>query len=284
MKTILIGACSDLGVHHNGTKNGPIEILKDYKDKIMLYQNENYIKSLDKKDLRKNLEELNIFNQKLYQIIDKEIKKGNIPLTIGGDHSISISSALASRNNNNIGIIWIDAHTDFNTFETTTTGNIHGLPLATITGYKNQILRTFGNNTINPKNAVIIGARSIDSLEYDNLNNAGITYYTTKDIYKYGIQKIVEKSILIASNNTEGIHISCDLDIIDPSFAPGVSVPELNGITDKDILKITKEILKFKNLIKSYDLVELNPDKDINNKTLKIANTLLKTIKSSLEN
>ncbi len=283
MKITLIGACSDLGVHHNGASMGPKVLLKDFNDSIMIETNKNYVKSLDKNDLRKNEDEVNKFNSNLYDAVNTEIINGNFPLIIGGDHSVSIASALASSNNKKIGIIWVDAHTDFNTFETTITGNIHGLPLATIVGYHNEELRGFNlYNTINPKNAVIIGARSIDEAEYKNLEDAGVTYFTTKDIKKNGIQNIVSEAFKIALNGTDGVHISCDLDVIDPLIAPGVSVPEINGITDKDILEITDVILKYKENIVSYDIVEFNPLNDIDNKTEQLALTILEKVKNMI--
>jgi len=285
MKITLIGAGGDLGVNCDGAKEGAVKLLNEYQDKIMIYQDENYVKSIDSNDLRKNESEIIKFNSKLYNIVDSEIKKGNVPITVGGDHSVSIASALASRNNKKVGIIWIDAHSDFNTFKTTVTGNIHGLPLATIVGYGNDELREFClGECINPKNTVIIGARSIDDLEYENLSLAGVKYYTTDDIKKIGIENIVKEAFSISLNDTLGVHISCDLDIVDPNYAPGVSVPEINGISEDDILKLTDEVLKYKDSICSYDLVEFNPYRDTSDKTLNLAKNILEKVKQKMEN
>lgn len=207
------------------------------------------------------------------------VNNNNFPLTIGGDHVIAISSALASINkHNNMGIIWVDAHGDFNTFKTTITGNLHGLPLAVITGYEKEDLSKFHNkNFYNFKNSVILGARDIDPLEYENIKDAGVTIITTEDIKKYGAREMCNKAIEIASNNTNGIHVSYDLDVIDPEFAPGVSVPAKNGINVKEAYEILDELLK-QNNIKSMDLVELNPSRDIDNKTGKIADYIVNEI------
>lgn len=286
MKPILIGASSDLGVHVNGASLGPIIIIKKVQtiDKIVLKQDINYQKSLAKNDLRKNFLELNKYNEKLYKTI-LEYNQEYFPITIGGDHSISIASILASsKKNTDIGIIWIDAHPDFNTFATTITGNIHGLPLATVANYHNEELAFFHDgNFINSKNIVIIGARSIDKLELLNLKQAGITYFTTNDIKKYGCEEIINKALNIILANTSKIHISFDLDVIDPLIAPGVSIPENSGINLEEALTINKLLLKHINNIVSFDLVEYNPLKDKDQKTLTIANNILTELLNKLE-
>ena len=284
MKSIFFGAGSDLGVHIDGSNLAPRTIIKKLcrfnNEFYLLEKNANIIKSKNKNDLRKNEKEIMNFNKKLYNTICEK-SKNFFPILIGGDHSVSIASALAScKKNGKIGIIWIDAHPDYNTYETTITGNIHGLPLAAITGYKCNELTSFHNGvTIDPKNCVIVGARSIDELEKENLHNAGGTIFTTQDLKSNGIQQIMKKAFEIASYNTNGIHISYDLDVIDPKEAPGVSVPEDNGITKKEALEIAYIITNNKKNIVSFDLVEFNPTKDINQKTEKIALEILTKIK-----
>ena len=285
MKTIIIGAGSDLGVHIDGANKGPNQLLKDIKsfyegETISLTQEENIIKSRNLADLRKNELEIEKFNTNLYNIALEKHRNDYFPITIGGDHSIAVATALANaKANSNIGIIWFDSHPDFNTFETTITGNIHGLPLAAITGYKNKDLtRYHDGNFIKIENAVIVGARSIDKDEKANLEDAGITVFTTNDIKEQGIESILEKAFKIAGNRTNGIHISYDLDLIDPSEAPGVSVPEYNGITQEEAIKINKLITEHIEEITSYDLVEFNPSRDINRKTEQIAVNLLSQI------
>lgn len=280
----IINACSDLGVNVDGASLGPNFISNHFINNINIknivsIQNKIVIKNKDVNNLKKNLDEINMFNKELYKMTDKCIKKRHFPIIIGGDHSIAIASSLASLNNyDNLGLIWIDAHADFNTFETTKTGNIHGLPLAAICGYKNEKLTLFFKTKYyNTKNVVIVGARSIDEWEYPNLRDTDITIFTTADIKKYGVETIMNKAISIASNNTLGIHISYDLDLIDPNCAPGVSVPEIDGIDENEAYHIMKIITNNKDKIKSLDLVEYNPNYDINYKTLNIAINLLNT-------
>lgn len=282
-KCLLIGAGSDLGVHIDGARKGPKEILKLQKErKILLEQDKKIIKSLSDSDLRKNLKEVNNFNQKLYEVIEKE---NDFCITIGGDHSIAIASGFASlKKHKNLGLIWIDAHLDYNTFETTITGNLHGLPLATLNGL-NEDLRPFEKeNFYNPKNTVVVGYRAMESnaiKEIENIKTMGVTVFTTNDINEMGINKVMELALKIANNNTFGVHISFDLDVIDPDIARGVTVKEKNGINLKQVQEITDILIK-QDTIKSFDLVEYNPLNDTDKKTLEIAQFIIEKVKRNL--
>lgn len=272
---VIIEAKSDLGLHIDGANLGPSLITSNIDNKIII-EKENCIKSNDPSDLKKNLKEVNNFNTKLYNTVIDVLNNNKFPITIGGDHSIAIASSLASKSKNNIGIIWIDAHLDYNTFETTITGNLHGLPLAAVNGLAKD-LTPFTNTFINPKNTVVVGYRAKEDnakVEIDNILNAGGTIFTTDDIKKYGVKKVMEEAIKIASNNTDGIHISFDLDFIDPIDAPGVSVPEVDGIDKKTALEVIHYLNNTHN-IKSFDIVEYNPLNDKDNITLDIAKEIL---------
>lgn len=285
MRTIdIINACTDLGVAVNGASLGPDEITKglnnDNINNIYKIYTDCTNKQHEKDNKKKNLKRLNEFNERLYEAVIKTIGDGNFPITIGGDHSLAIASALASINKNqSLGIIWIDAHGDFNTFATTITGNIHGLPLAAITGYEKEELVYFHNdNHYKYENTVIVGGRDIDPLEVENLKDAGVTVFTTEDIRKEGMTAIMEKAIKIACKGTTGMHISYDLDVIDPKIAPGVSVPAKDGINLDEAYEAVDVIIKHKDKLKSLDLVEYNPTRDIDNKTKVIAKTILESI------
>ena len=273
----IINANTDLGVHVDGANLGPSKLTENLCIKKINIDKDDIIKSKDKNDLKKNLEAVNNFTKKVFDQELRILNNNDFPLLIGGDHSCAIGAALASQKyHKNIGIIWIDAHGDYNTFETTHTGNLHGLPLAAITGYKCDDLTNFiTNNHINPKNCVIVGARSIDPWEIGNLKDAGVTIFTTQDIHIESIKEIMDKAFEIALNNTKGTHISYDIDVIDPEIAPGVSVPEVNGISKEEAYEIMDYLVSRKSDIKSMDIVEYNPTKDINNNTFDIATNLL---------
>lgn len=273
----IINAKSDLGVHVDGSNLGPEVLTKNLNITKYDIDKDNVIKSKDPNDLKKNLEGVNNFTKKVFQKELEILENGNFPLLVGGDHSTVIGSALASNYyNKNIGIIWIDAHGDYNTFKTTHSGNLHGLPLAAITGYDCKELTSFiTDNYINPKNCVVVGARSIDPWEIGNMVDAGVTIFTTEDIRKNGAEVIMNKAFDIALNNTLGTHISYDLDVIDCNIAPGVSIPEVSGINIEEANKIMDILISRKKDIKSMDFVEFNPTKDIDNKTYDIAMGLL---------
>lgn len=291
MKTIVVGAGSDLGVHIDGTHLGPVQLMNDLKgfyqgETLVLSQEESIIKSRNLSDRRKNEYDIDKFNTKLYNKILEKVQEGYFPITIGGDHSIAVASALASAKvHENIGIIWFDAHTDYNTFDTTVSGNIHGLPLAAINGYKNHELRYFHDgNVIQAAKTVVVGARSIDPWEKDNIKYSGITVFTTDDIKEKGLEAVVEEAFKIAGERTKGIHISYDLDMIDPDVAPGVSIPEFDGLTEEEAMEINKLIMKHIDNVVSYDLVEFNPLRDRDRKTEQIALNLLAQIIKTVEN
>ena len=291
MRTMVFGAGTDLGVHIDGASLGPVQLMNDlkafYKGESMLFeQDKEIIKSRNLSDRRKNEYEIEKFNTNLYKNIVEKIKEEYFPIMIGGDHSAAIASALASAKVNvDVGLIWIDAHTDYNTFETTVTGNIHGLPLAAINGYKNQELRYFHQGKIiQPSKTVIIGARSIDEKEKDNVRYSGVTVFSTEDIKEKGIDAIMDEAFKIAGFKTKGIHISYDLDVIDPEIAPGVSIPEFDGITEEEAMKINEYLVKHMKDIISFDLVEFNPLRDIERKTEQIALNILAQIIRAAEN
>ena len=291
MRTMIFGAGTDLGVNIDGASLGPVQLMNDLKafykgESMMFEQDKDIIKSRNLSDRRKNEYEIEKFNTNLYKNMVDKIKEEYFPIMIGGDHSATIASALASAKVNiDVGIIWIDAHTDYNTFETTVTGNIHGLPLAAINGYKNSELRYYHDGkVIQPSRTVIIGARSIDEAEKDNVKYSGVTVFTTQDIKEKGIEAIMDEAFKIAGYKTKGIHISYDLDIIDPDIAPGVSVPEFDGINEEEAMQINEYIIRHMQSVLSYDLVEFNPLRDVDRKTEQIALNLLAQVIRAAEN
>lgn len=278
MKDIaIIQACCDLGVHVYGADLAPELITKDIRNpNIYTVKAKPYQKQLEKENKQKNLEGVNEFNTRLYKQVQDVMKRDFLPMTIGGDHSIAIASALASISKyGNLGMIWFDSHGDFNTFETTISGNIHGLPLAVITNYEKKLLSDFHQgNYYDCENTVIVGARDLDLLEKENLKKSGVTVFTTEDIKKEGARKICQKAFAIALQGTQGVHISYDIDLIDPEIAPGVSIPAINGINLEEAYTLVDEIIQQREMVKSIDIVEFNPLRDEYQKTEKIAKTI----------
>ena len=291
MRTMIFGAGTDVGVHIDGADLGPVQLMNDLKsfykgESMMFSKDKDIIKSRNLSDRRKNEYEIEKFNSLLYKNMVDKIKEEYFPIMIGGDHSAAIASALASTKVNiDVGMIWIDAHTDYNTFETTVTGNIHGLPLATINGYKNSDLRSYHDGRIiQTSKTVIIGARSMDDAERDNVRYSGVTVFTTQDIKEKGVEAVMEEAFKIAGFKTKGIHVSYDLDVIDPDICPGVSIPEFDGISEEEAMQINEYIVKnFKDVL-SFDLVEFNPLRDVDRKTEQIALNILAQIIRAAEN
>lgn len=271
MKTSTICAETDLGVTVNGTSKGPGKIIDDINqiDPIIISTDPDYHKETDIQNHHKNETELNRYNDELYHSVLVKEEENYFPFLLGGDHSASIASVLADEEiHQDIGLIWLDAHTDYNTFETTETGNIHGLPLAAIDGYHNASLRTFHTgNIISPQHTVVVGARSIDQYELDNVHDAGVTVFSTQDVKQKGVKAILEQAFQIAGIGTHGIHVSFDVDLIDPILAPGVSVPAENGISMNECTEIVEFLCKKIEQITGFDLVEFNPCLDICHRT-----------------
>lgn len=273
----LIIAQSDLGVNIDGASEGAKVLADSLNYQKYVVSNKNIKKDYNDNNLRKNERGINKTTKKIFNLAKSILNNNEFPILIGGDHSVSIGSALASQEfYKNIGIIWIDAHGDFNTFETTPSGNIHGMPLAAITGYKcNELTDFITNNYVDPKKCVILGARDIDEGEYINIKDSGVTIISQDDIENIGINNALEKAIKIASDNTNKIHISFDLDVIDPKFVSGVTTKVPNGISDQDSYFIIQKLKYIKDKISSFDLVEYNSLNDTNENTKKIALKIL---------
>jgi len=211
--------------------------------------------------------------QKLYQLTGQALSKGAIPLVLGGDHSIAAGSAAAAADHayargERQGLLWIDAHGDMNTPQSTGSGNVHGMPLAALVGTEPAELATIGGRS--PKydaaNTVIIGVRNLDETEKEQVRQSRVRVFTMKDIDRLGIATVMEQAIAYASAGTSGIHVSFDLDVCDPSIAPGVGTPVKGGLDYREAHMVMEMIADSK-LMTSLDLVEVNPVLDMQNQT-----------------
>jgi arginase len=201
------------------------------------------------------------------------VQAGNFPLVLGGDHSLSIGSVRGAARNRKIGVIWIDAHPDFNTGETTPSGNIHGMSLALLAGMGDPRLVQLWDESlpvIDPAKIAIIGARDVDSGEKANLQKAGAMVMGMEQIDRYGMVTAIEKAIERVSRDVDGIYLSFDMDSLDPEHAPGVGTPVPAGLTQREAHLACEMIAETKKLI-GMDLVEVNPILDGQNKTAVLA-------------
>lgn len=219
------------------------------------------------------LDTCNLLKKKVEGVIDA----GYTPLVLGGDHSISIGTlaGLKKIHSGNTGVIWIDAHGDFNIPETSPSGNIHGMPLAVATGrgYK-DLLNVGPSPTVSEKNCVIIAARNIDKNEAKLLKESNVTVFTMMDIIKRGITDIAEEAIKIATDGVEHVHVSFDVDSLDPQEAPGTGTHVPGGLHYREVALLLESISKC-NKVSSFELVEVNPALDIYNNTAELAVELL---------
>jgi arginase len=208
----------------------------------------------------------------------KTLEDGMTPLVLGGDHSIAVGtvsgvSEFYRRQNQKIGVIWIDAHSDINTPDTSPSGNVHGMPLAALLGLGPDLLTNIGGFApkIAPENTVLVGVRDIDAAERANIRRAGLgEVYTMRDIDERGMRAVMEEALRAAGRGTAGYHISLDMDWIDPEDAPGVGTPVRGGATYREA-HLAMEILADHGRMLSFEIVEVNPVIDEHNRTADLA-------------
>ncbi len=225
----------------------------------------------------KYLAEITKVNQELAVAVDQEMQKGRFPLVIGGDHSIAIGTiAGVAKHKKNMGVIWFDAHGDLNTGETSPSGNIHGMSLAISLGIGHPDLTNIGGFApkIKPENTVIIGARDLDEGERDLIKRIGLKVFTMHEIDRLGMPRVMEEALSIVSKGTDGVHLSLDLDGLDPHDCPGVGTPVIGGISYRES-HLAMEMLAEADVLTSAEFVEVNPILDVQNKTARVAVALM---------
>jgi arginase len=219
-------------------------------------------------------------NTKLAFKAYESIKSGNFPLVIGGDHSLGMGSiAGVSKHINNLGVVWIDAHGDLNTHETTLTGNIHGMPLAASMGKgPDKLVNLFEHRIkIKDENVVHIAGRDLDPGEIEIIETSNINAFSMDKVREIGIDKVLEESIAYLRDRVDAIHVSFDIDSIDCSYVPGTGTPVKDGLTVNEAKK-TLAAFASSGLMVSLDFVELNPLLDNNDETASVSMELLKTV------
>lgn len=292
-KTVnIIGFPMDLGADRRGVDMGPSALrIAGLGDKL---ENLGY-KIIDDGDINiqirerqkiknpklKYLDEILKTSKILAQKVEKTLDKQNFPLCLGGDHSMGIGtiagiSSYCRKNKLKLGVIWIDAHADMNTDKTTPSGNIHGMPLAASLGLGDKKLTHFYGFApkLQPENAALIGIRSIDEFEKKNIKKLKLSVYTMADVDKLGIHRIIARVLKQFQEKVDHIHVSFDLDSVDPTLAPGVGTPIPGGLSFRESHLLMESIAEC-GCMNSLEVTEVNPILDDKNRSAEFAAELI---------
>lgn len=229
----------------------------------------------------KYLKEITATCTKHAETVFKTLEAGKFPLVLGGDHSVAAGTVAGVAEffrqqrriqEQKIGLIWIDAHADINTPDTSPSGNVHGMPLAAILGLGPPELANIYNFSpkVQPENCVLVGVRDIDAREKENIKETGIEVYTMRDIDERGMRTVIEEALRVAGRGTAGYHVSLDMDWIDPEDAPGVGTPVRGGASYREG-HLAMEIIADHGRMVSFEIVEVNPVIDEHNRTADLA-------------
>jgi ornithine decarboxylase len=275
MKSTMFGVPMNLGANKAGIEFS-IDVLQEYFpdtfDEIAIIEVEKQKENFNDWNLKYKNTILHTC-EKLANQVNAAVREGCRPIVIGGDHSISLGSIAGVALEKEIGVIWIDAHGDMNTDEITMSGNIHGMPLALLQGYGDRDLVNcfYEGAKIESKNVVVLGARDLDHKEREFMDELGVKTITYDEVIHKGLDKVLEE--IKEYLNVEEVHISFDVDSVDPEYAPGVSTPVRNGFSTDEIFQTFKYIFK-EYFVTSVDIVEFNPVNDKNGKTREFVNEL----------
>ncbi|MGE3320115.1 MAG: arginase [Candidatus Berkiella sp.] len=229
------------------------------------------------------LQQVHEFTNRLADEVQQSINDHHCPLIIGGDHSMAVgtwSGAVeALQAHESFGLIWIDAHMDSHTPQTTPSQNIHGMPLAALMGYGESALTHLKGKSpkLNPRHVVLIGVRSFEEGEAALLKNLNVSVYYMDDIKKMGIKTVFEKALLQVTQNTKAFGVSVDIDAFDPSIAPGTGAPVPDGLFAQDVLPAIHRLSHHPKFC-ALEIAELNPSLDIGNKTLILSQQILEEV------
>lgn len=284
----IIGVQIDFGASRKGVAMGPLAIryaglapdLRAMGYKVR--DKGDIIPPEDGMSLRHmiNFEQVNATNKKLYEAVSETLADGHFPLVLGGDHSIAAGSVSAVakhyENEGEIGIIWIDAHGDWNSDKSTISGNMHGMPYSALCGWGPDSMVDFGQGPhfVPTAHCVQVAGHDFDEAEAARMKEAGMNVFPIYDVDRRGMHEVMKDAIRIAGEGTVGIHLSFDVDAITPEYAPGTGTPVPNGITAREAF-LAVEMLADSGKLISMDLVEVNPILDERNKTGMLASDLI---------
>ncbi len=290
----IIGVPFDLGCNKRGANMGPSAIrIAELHHKIsVLGYTPHDIGDLDvpvrdtlpeKAKKEKYLHQTARVCGELYKQVYSALKAERTPIVLGGDHSIAIGtiagvSGFYREQHKNIGLIWVDAHADCNTPESSPTGNIHGMPLSIALGLGAPELTAIGGShpKVRPENVALIGIRTLDGIEKEILRKSGIRYFTMREIDERGMHAVMKDAIATVTKDTAAIHLSFDIDGIDPQAAPGVSTPETGGLSYREA-HLALEMIADTGCLASMEFVELNPMTDLAHKTAQLTVELVQS-------
>ncbi|MBU3132027.1 arginase [Clostridium gasigenes] len=289
------------GCDNPGVENGP-KVLRDNnlinifkKNHTVTDMGDVYVEHADAinkyvaNKKMKYLDEVINANIELANKVYSALENNTLPITIGGDHSLALGSVAGTskyHGNDNIAVVWVDAHGDINTDETTPSGNIHGMPLAASMGIGHSDLTNlyFNGQKVKPENIFLLGVRDLDIGELELISKNNLNLWKIQDIQYRGINTVLDEfKASLKDKNINNIHLSFDIDGLDPSYVPGTGTPVENGLTFLEGQNILETILDT-NLVRSIDFVEFNPVLDKNNRTIETCTELLKIISNSLKN
>ena len=297
VKTVnIIGFPMDLGSGRRGVDMGPSAIriagIETKLKKLGYKVNDSgdiFIQNIELQNSRtlgtnpklKYLPEILKTTKILAKKVEKVLIQGQFPLCLGGDHSMALGtiagiSSYCRDKKLETGVIWIDAHADMNTDKTTPSGNIHGMPMAASLGIGNEKLVNLLDFSpkVKPENCVLIGVRSIDLLEKENIRKLGVSVYTMSDIDKLGIHRIIARVLKQFQKKVDHIHVSFDLDVVDPTFAPGVGTPVSGGLSYREAHLLMESIAEC-GCMSSLEVTEVNPILDNRNKSAEFATNII---------
>jgi arginase len=283
VKVAIIGAPVDLGADRRGVDMGPSAIryadleaglrenghaVQDFGNVAMPVRESEESSPSHMKYLRPIVD----MAENLAALTAERVRDGWFPLILGGDHSVSLGSVAGTSNGRRVGIIWIDAHGDFNTADSSPSGNIHGMVLAALVGRGDASLVdvAYPGAKVDYSNVVLVGVRSLDTGERALLKSCGIKVFTMHDVDRLGLPQVIAEASTIASHGVDGIHLSLDLDVVDPVQAPGVGTPVFGGLTFRET-HLAMELLAESERLVSMDVVEVNPILDSHNETARLA-------------
>ncbi len=210
---------------------------------------------------------------RLASLVEDAMDRARVPVVLGGDHSIAAGTVAGvaahfRKKDQKLGLLWIDAHADMNTPESSPSGNVHGMALACCVGMGPVELTHIGGFApkVDPANVVLIGIRSVDEMERRHVQSSGVRAFTMRDVDERGLRNVMEEAIRVAGNGTAGFHVSFDMDSVDPREAPGVGTPVKGGLTYREA-HLAMELLCDSGMVTSMEVVEVNPVIDEANRT-----------------